>query len=208
VGIFFGKVIGWSKMGAVADAVAWRPPRPTLPISLCVNACSLSVPIKLFFKQDKKFDTGPEKAPPPPEQTVGWTEFSFTSQATDLGPNSLVAQYITGKAIPPDVCHQYIYTNNGQGEVINELKQEYNKQKDASGNWQIVVPVLDLVKDHPELSACPPGDQPIPYRVARYAVINVTSVDKSPDPGVTISSIDCVDCMNANALGKRAILCQ
>jgi hypothetical protein len=206
VEIFFGKVIGWSKMGAVAEAVAWRLPRPTLPISLCINACSLPIPVNLYFKQDKKFDTGPEKAPPPPNQTVGWTEFSYTSPATDLGPNSLVSKYIRGDLKPPDVCHQYIYTNNGQGEAVKELQKEYDKEKDASGNWQIVVPVLDLVKDHPELLACPPGDQPLPYRVARYAIVNVTAVLKNPDPGITVNSIRCVDCMNANVLGKSPIL--
>ncbi|MDD2335380.1 MAG: pilus assembly protein TadG-related protein [Geobacteraceae bacterium] len=207
--VFFGKVLNIEFMRANASAIAWRPIRPTVPISLCINSCSLSTPTTFFFKQDKKDNTNPPPSePPPPERTVGWTEFSFTSQAENLGPKSLTAQYIRGEAIPPDVCKKYIYTNNGVGEIVKEFKDEFNKQVKTTGlpYWEVIVPILDAVKDHTELTACPPGDQPLPYQVSHYAIIRITKVMTNPDPGFEVSVLSCIPCDQNSALGKRPYL--
>lgn len=209
VPLTFSRVINWKEMGTRASAIAWRPIRPTAPISMCINACSLSTPIDFYFKQDKKYDKDP---PPgetvPDEQTVGWTEFSFTSQAENLGPKSLTAQYIRGEALPPNVCNKFIYTNNGVGEVIKELRSEFDRQLKITGlpYWEVVVPILNAVENHPELTACPPGDQPLPYQVSQYAIIRITTVIKNPIPGITVSSINCIPCDENIALGKKVYL--
>lgn len=202
---FFGKVLNLEFMRADATAIAWRPIRPTIPISLCINFCSLTAPTTLYLKQDKK---APAKEPPPPEKTIGWTEFSYTSQAENLGPHGLTAQYLHGELTPPDVCKKFIYTNNGVGEMLKELKDEFDNQKKLTGKtyWDAIVPVLNGVKDHPELNACPPGDQPLPYEVTEYAIIRITAVNGNPDPGLEISSLSCVPCDENNALGKKPYL--
>ncbi|MBJ6751044.1 TadE/TadG family type IV pilus assembly protein [Geomonas anaerohicana] len=215
---FFGNIFsllpgggeGWAEMSAAAQAIASRPPRPTIPIALCQTVCSKTIPpaVKFFFKENDptKIDSGKGKDPPPPppaELTLGWTEFSFTSQATDLGPKSDIAKYIHGELHPPDVCNKEIYTNNGIGEAVNELIDEFDARKNDSGYWEVIVPIVSdgVGKDGKTVSACPPGDQPIPYPLANFAIAWITSVVKGSSPGVTFSKIECLPCGDPRLVG-------
>ncbi|QWV95105.1 Tad domain-containing protein [Geomonas oryzisoli] len=210
---FFGKVFsllpsggeGWAEMSAAASAIAARPPRPTIPVALCQTACSKTIPpeLKFFFKE-----AGPGGTPPPPELTLGWTDFSFSSQATDLGPQSDIAKYIHGELHPPDVCNQAIYTNNGVGEAVQELMQEFNANKNSDGYWEVIVPILSdgVNKDGVSVPACPPGDQPIPYPLSSFAIAWISDVVKGASPGVTFSKLECLPCNDPRLVGGTPTL--
>lgn len=217
VHLFFGKIFsllpgggdGWPEMAASAEAIASRPPRPTIPIALCETPCSLATPpteaapVKFFFKQSGA-------TAPPPEMTVGWTDFSFTSQATSLGPQSDIAKYIHGELHPPDVCNKAIYTNNGVGEAVTELKQECNAQKAASGKayWEVIIPIVGpgVDKFGVTVPSCPPGDQPIPYPLTQFAIAWITDVDKGSAPGVVFSKLECLPCGDPRLIGNSPTL--
>ncbi|WP_136525518.1 pilus assembly protein TadG-related protein [Geomonas ferrireducens] len=215
VQLFFGKIFallpgggeGWPEMSASAEAIAMRPPRPTIPIALCLTPCSMptppsvAAPVKFFFKQSGA-------TAPPPELTVGWTDFSFTSAATDLGPQSDIAKYIHGEMHPADVCNKGIYTNNGVGEAVKELQDEFNSQKDADGKWEVIVPILSpgVDKYGAPVPSCPPGDQPIPYPLNTFAIAWIVDVDRGATPGVTFSRLDCLPCGDPSLMGKSPVL--
>ncbi|WP_136513112.1 pilus assembly protein TadG-related protein [Geomonas edaphica] len=215
VQLFFGKIFsllpgggqGWGEMAAVAEAIAMRPPRPTIPIALCETPCTMptpptvEAPVKFYFKQSGA-------TAPPPEFTVGWTDFSFSSPATDLGPQSDIAKYIHQELHPPDVCNKGIYTNNGVGEAVQELKQEFTVQKDADGKWEVIVPIVapGVDKYGATVPSCPPGDQPIPYPLSQYAVAWIVNVEKGASPGVTFSKLQCLPCGDPSLMGKSPVL--
>lgn len=217
VQLFFGQIFsllpsggdGWGEMAASAEAIAARPPRPTIPIALCETPCSMApppsvaAPVKFYFKQSGA-------TAPPPELTVGWTDFSFDSQATDLGPQSDIAKFIHGELHPPDVCGKAIYTNNGVGEAVTELKQEFQAQTAASGlpYWEVIIPILGpgVDKYGTPVPSCPPGDQPIPYPLNQFALAWIVKVDKAPTPGVTFSKLQCLPCSDPLLMGKSPVL--
>lgn len=217
VQLFFGQIFsmlpaggeGWGEMAASTEAIAARPPRPTIPVALCETPCTMAsppseaAPVKFFFKQSGA-------TAPPAELTVGWTDFSFTSQATDLGPKSDIAKYIHGELHPPDVCNKAIYTNNGVGEAVSELKQEFQAQTAASGlpYWEVIVPIVGAGVDKygTAVPSCPPGDQPIPYPLTYFALAWIVKVEKAPDPGVTFSKLQCLPCSDPLLMGKSPVL--
>mgnify|MGYP001179548068 CR=1 FL=1 len=210
---FFGNIFslvpgggaGWGEMSAGAQAIAARPPRPTIPIAVCQTVCSKTIPpeVKFYFKEKDPTPGKTPPPPPPPELTLGWTDFSFDSQATDLGPKSDIAKYIHGELHPPDVCNKAIYTNNGVGEAVNELIDAFDAGKNASGYWEVIIPVVSdgVDKDGNSVAACPPGDQPIPYPLTNFAIAWITSVVKGASPGVTFSKIECLPCGDPRLVG-------
>jgi hypothetical protein len=204
VGVFLGKVGGWRRMSAASMAIAGRSPGPGAPIVLCINACFVSVPHTFHFDEAKS---------PSPEDTIGWTELSTTTKATEIGLNSLVSQMIRGEENMPNVCCQKIYTNNGVGAALTQVLPDQFAIEAAKtgGYWDILVPIVGQISpDCPsqtELKGCPPGDQPDePYLVSKYARIRITAVNGPPDPGITISSIDCQSCPADTFLGDKAVL--
>lgn len=220
VRVFFGKVFallpgggtGWPEMGAAASAIAYRPPRPTIPIALCITPCSMSPPpsvaspVKFYFKQSGA-------TAPPPELTIGWTVFSATSQST---PQKVIEQYISGELHSPNVCNKSIYTNNGVSVSVSRLSDELAIQKQKTGlpYWEVIVPILSPITTDPNtglplatpISACPPGDQPIPYPLTQFALAHIISVDTGSSPGVTFSQLTCLPCDDPQLMGLSPVL--
>ncbi len=206
VGVFLGKVGGWSTMSAASVAIAGRPPMPGAPIVLCMDACSpsLSLPHSYYFDETQA---------PSASDCIGWTELSTTSTATDLGPHSVISKMIRGEMNMPNVCCEKIYTNNGVGEALTqELPAKFAIESAKTGGyWDLLVPIVG--QDPPdcpfqvEAKGCPPGSQPNePYLVTRYARVRITDVMGPPRPGITISSIDCGICPANTFLGDKAVL--
>ena len=202
VTLFFGNVIGWDKMGAKADAIACRPPKPAGPIVLCLDICSKPVPFKVYFNQTIAKDPSGNLDG---TYTVGWTEFSATSKATNLGPNSDVAKLIDGrKDIPFDLCGQTLWTNNGLGNAIQTLHDTFQRDKNPStGKWTILVPIFEY---------CPSSLSSTESftTLVKYAEITISDV-KIPGGGsgeayVDIENIACEACETTNFLGDKAIL--
>lgn len=215
VGIFFGRVFGFARLTATAEAVAMRPPAPTTALSVCIKTCVINTPTELFFKEQ-------QQPVPDPESTVAWSELSC-SKATDLGPNSTIAKLIKGEVPTPNVCGKCIMSNNSHGTVLLKiLEDEYNKRKNpVTGLWQVIVPVLNKVPSadacqgsdckkppDPTLSACPPGDQTEePFLVERYAVMNISAVFSPPGkPRISVHSMGCVNCPATELLGRSTVL--
>ncbi len=203
VGVFLGKVGGWSQMSAASMAIAGRSPGPGAPLVLCVNACGVSLPHRFHFDEAKS---------PSPEDTIGWTELSTTTKATEIGLNSEVSQMIRGEEDMPNVCCEKIYTNNGVGAALTQvLPDKFAIEAAETGYWDILIPIVGQISpDCPsqtELKGCPPGDQPDePYLVSKCARIIITAVHGPPDPGITISSIECRSCPCDTFLGDKAVL--
>ena len=197
VGLFFSKVLNIPSMGAKAKAIATRPIRATIPIALCVNACSVP-PNSTFYFMESDLGTNPQFG-------AAWTEFSTQTKNISLGPNGNVSDYITKDLPFPDVCGRTIFTNNGTGEVIKELQDAYNT-KNVGGVWEVVVPIVQA-----SVNPCtPPGNQPTePYLVTQYALIKIKQVyTASQGTKMDVSEVNCVPCNTLNRLGNKAILSQ
>jgi hypothetical protein len=212
VGLFFGRLVNWPEMEVSRIAVATRPPAPTSATSLCIKTCDPELDLPAFFVFKEKKKPVPDIA-----KTVAFTEFSCT-KATEFGPNSLVARLIRGEVDTPNVCDQCITTNNAApAQIMRILKDEYDKQKDANGNWSVIVPILNALDStfcpnctkvpNPSYDACPTGEQPDePFLVEKYAVIIINGVGMQPNPGINITDITCTDCPALELLGRRAKL--
>lgn len=200
VPIIFGRYFGWEKMSASATATAWRPPPPTLPVSLCISSCSLSVPRSFYFNQSMG---GPKQHPA--NETLGWTNFSETQPANKQN----IRGYIDGTLKPPDMCNKKINTTNGNdNDLIKSLQDEFNAKKDATG-WEVIIPIFSDTTDNKgnPVTACPPGDQPNPYLLSQYAKVRITAVETPADPYLTIDQIQCLSC-TTTFMGSKAVLCQ
>ena len=204
VNTFFGKVIDWGQMSAKSEAIACRPAKPSAPIVLCQNLCSATTfPFKVYFNQT--LATNPSGVLDP-TYTVGWTEFSATSKATDLGPNSTIAKLIEDPEheIPLGLCGQTLWTNNGIGQAVNILHNAFVSEKDPStGIWTVLVPIFQY---------CPAAlSSTESYTtLVQYAEIGISDV-KTPGGGsgtsyVEIQSINCQGCATAPFLGDKATL--
>jgi hypothetical protein len=202
VPLFFGNVINWGKMSAKADAIACRPPKPAGPIVLCESICSKPVPFKVYFNQNIATDPSGNLDG---TYTVGWTEFSATSKATNLGPNSDVAKLIDGrKDIPFGLCGQTLWTNNGLGNTIDVLYDKFESDKNPStGTWTILVPIFEF---------CPSSISSTESftTLIKYAEITISEVKKpgsgSGESYVNIVNIACEACETTNFLGDKAVL--
>jgi len=205
--LILGRIVGRPTMGAAASAIAWRPPLAGSPMAICIEACSLSyvTPLRFYFKQDSP---NVPVTVPAGMQTLGWTEFSDSSKATDLGPNSLISKYIRGDERALNVCGKNVFVNNGLGEAIKELQDTYNKKR-VGNIWETVLPVFDKSVGSSLTTACPPGNQPTePYKLVSYALVTITDVKRNPDPYVEISAMDCHACNDERVLGQFPQLCK
>lgn len=204
VPIFFGQVLNWGEMSAKAEAIACRPPKPSAPIVLCLDLCSITAfPYRVYFNQNLAKDPA---GVPNPLYTVGWTEFSATSKATDLGPNSTVAELIQDPEheIPLGLCGQTLWTNNGLGQAISILRGAYLDARDPGTNtWTVLVPIFEL---------CPSSVSAAEAftKLVQYAEITISDV-KTPGGGsgesyIEIQNMSCQGCSTASYLGDKATL--
>lgn len=218
VQLFFGKIFsllpgggeGWPEMGASAEAIAARPPRPTIPIVFCEDPCtaspapSESKPIKFFFKQSGA-------TAPAPKYTIAWTVFA-SDKATSLSLQKDLGKYIHGEMHPPDVCNVPIHSNNGVGNVdVKEVKSEFEAQIAMSGKsyWEVIVPIVGPAVDNmgAVVPACPPGDESYPHTLQQFAIAWVSGVDTAEDnPGVTLTKMECLPCGDPRLIGGTATL--
>lgn len=204
VEIFFGQVLNWGQMSAKAEAVACRPPKPSAPIVLCQDLCSITAfPYRVYFNQTQAVDPSGALNP---LYTVGWTEFSATSKATDLGPNSTVAKLIQDPEheIPLGLCGQTLWTNNGLGQAISILRGAYVDAKDPGTNtWTVLVPIFEL---------CPSSISSTESftKLVQYAEITIADV-KTPGGGsgesyIEIQNLTCQGCATSSFLGDKSTL--
>jgi len=207
VGTYFGKIFGFDTVDIHSMAVAQRPTKPTIPLSHCLPICPkdspadpwtpISLPATFHFKTPGGNDTYTI------EQVMGWTEFSATSKATDLGSNSDVAKFIRQELeIPIDVCNKVVYTNTGIGNLRPVLQAEYDENKDANGIWRVILPIY---------TECPAVNQAIEKHntLVRYAEAEISGMvmsGKASDPTITIKSVKCLPCTTADFLSDTAQL--
>ncbi|WP_224982589.1 pilus assembly protein TadG-related protein [Geomonas agri] len=216
VALFFGQVFNWGQMSAKSEAIACRPPKPSAPVVLCQDLCSKPTPFRVYFNQTQAKDPacGLDYT-----YTVGWTEFSATSHATDLGRNSVVAELIDGRQdIPLGLCGQTLYTNNGLGQVKNVLEDTFVAKRTPSspgGTWTILVPIFGLCP-----SSVSWGERFT--SLVQYAQITISDVSVpgghsgtvpstlpscgGPDGYIEVLSISCEACETTNFLGDKASL--
>lgn len=204
VNTFFGQVLDWGNMSAKAEAIACRPPKPSAPIVLCQDLCSVTTfPFRVYFNQNLAVDPSGVSNP---TYTVGWTEFSPSSKATDLGPNSTVAEMIQDPEhqIPLGLCGQTLWTNNGLGQAITTLRNAYlDAREPSTQKWTVLVPIF---------LACPSSISSTESltQLVQYAEIDIIDV-KTPGGGsgesyVEIQRIDCQGCGTASFLGDKGTL--
>lgn len=204
VSLFLGQVLNWGQMSAKSDAIACRPPKPSAPIVLCQSLCTTTTfPFRVYFNQTKAVN--PE-GNPDPLFTVGWTEFSATSKATELGPKGTVAELIQDSEhqIPFGLCGQTLWTNNGIGKTIDILRDEFIAARDpATKLWTVLVPIFEVCP-----SSVSWGESFT--KLVQFAEIVVSDV-KTPGGGggesyMEIQSINCQGCGTATFLGEKGTL--
>lgn len=226
VDVFFGRVLAavglthWSKMSAVATAVAVRQPLMTPGLTICIQTCDpaiLQPPISgnLILQKDPKSQ--------PLSNGIAWTAFNC-AQAPNIGTNGDVIAYINGRAAPSPLCNTCITTNNGVGQALQALAANYsNPNFDAANKitvngvvkWTVATVVVDGTCQsctNPALQStngCPPGGQGStePYHISGFAAIEITSVNTGGSTkGITIDDIHCVPCPAQIPLGKGVAL--
>lgn len=168
VGLFFGRVFGWTQMDAAAQAIAVRSTLTTPGLSICVDTCSLvptcpgggvpsATPSCCDPSQPLNTTTAAlilQKDQGPINNGIAWTSFGCT-QAPNLGTNGDVVDRIWGRGGQlTTLCDLCITTNNGIGQALNQLENAFNsttydaanKKFNADGTvaaWTVAVPVLD-----------------------------------------------------------------
>ena len=180
VSLFLGRVIGWNVMSARAEAIAARPPRAQVPLTICLDTCTSGV-------------VSPEGtllywAPYPSEAIPGnvgiaWTSFNTSSQQME---NNEINAITYGKEI--NACGLTVYTSNGN---VNSLQRQLrcafknplydsanktcadgncNSSSDNVTSWTVLVAIVQSP------NGCPPGDQPSPDTVVSYGRMTITEV--------------------------------
>lgn len=179
VPIVFGRYFGWDKMGASATATAAIPARATSNLLMCVDFCQTGSTFPSFATYTsiatppKVMDTGPTQ---PFSDRYAWTSFdSNVSSASDI-----ISLICVQTSVSKTACGQAIYATMGTDKSIlcNLEAQMYNPAYDAGNKdfvakginttgWWVIVPVIQT---------CPPGAQPYPNPVVRYAKIHILAV--------------------------------
>jgi Flp pilus assembly protein TadG len=237
VRVFIGqifRIIGadWAFMNARAIAIASRPPRGTAALSICDRTCTEleptvtpTTPLTLYWAPyPSEVDPG--------NQGVAWTVFSESSQSTPT--NELIAFFCGEER---DACNLTIYSSNGNNNAVmrqfrcafmNPLYDSAfktcvdgncNSSLDTVTSWKVIVPVFHN-------TGCPPGAQPSPSLVVKWAVLRIIQVYASggggtnecacgeydapamggPTPNaIIIDDIECINCSDPSPLlGRRA----
>jgi type II secretory pathway pseudopilin PulG len=211
--VFIGQVfriigIDWSRMSAVASAIASKPGIPTSGIAICINTCSLtasdSAPISLDVReQTKDSPFGLSWTELNTDSPIGTNSCVNNGSECVLNPsqcgdnaNEAVAAIIWGLAPAPNVCGKSITTQNGVATVLDDLGCAFKsvsydtENKDiVSGvvqKWRVLVPVQE---------PCPSGKEPGPWPVIKYAQLEIKGVfDTGGLKGIQITKIECIEC--------------
>lgn len=234
--VFIGQIFriinaDWTFMSARASAIASRPPRANGSIAICTRTCdelspSPSSPITLYWSPyPSEIDPG--------NQGIAWTVFSETSQST---PTADLVEYFCGKE--KNACDLTVYSSNGYNSSAarqfrcafkNPLYDSDNKtcadgkcdsNLDTVASWSVLVPVFAP-------GGCPPGAQPSPYLIVRYAKMRITEVYASGGGGtnrcacgaydapamtgstpnaIIIDGLQCVACPATEFFGRKPAL--
>ena len=156
----------------------------TVPLAICSRTCnelhpSPTNPVALYWAPyPSEVDPG--------SHGIAWTMFSEAKMST---PTYELIQYFCGKG--KDACDLMIYASNGYNNTAarqfrcafkNPLYDSLYKTcedgncdsvSDMVTSWRVLVPVLDGTL-YPD--ACPPGNQPLPFPVSRYAELTIGEV--------------------------------
>jgi Flp pilus assembly protein TadG len=238
VGLFLGKIFNiigtdWSFMDVSASAIGSRPPKATAAISLCDRTCTElaasvteATPLTLYWAPyPSEVDPG--------NQGTAWTVFSETTQST---PTNELIPFFCGTE--GNACNLTIYSSNGNNNAamrqfrcafLNPLYDSDRKtcadgvcdsSTDNVTRWKIIVPVFDS-------AGCPPGAQPQPYLVVKWAEVTVKQVFASggggtnycacgqynaghttgpTDNAITVTKIECTSCSDSSFIGRKVAL--
>jgi len=241
VNLFFGRVfgvigfLGWDKMSVSAVAIAGRGNRADLPITMCIKICGPTDGVPVNFDPPKTFYWAPypSEANPDGSQGIAWTSFSETSQSSD---KPLIISSLCGNKV--ETCGKSIYsTNSADNSLARQFRCAFknpdydslnktcsdnvnNKCGPSAGrivsSWTTTIPIFDE-------AGCPPGNQPIPYNVVKYAKARIIEVyadggggknecpcnqyDASNIPGsnpngIIVDQITCIACNDISRLGN------
>lgn len=217
VSIFFSKLFGWESMGATGEAICGRATIATAPLGLCYNACNLSTSMSVTSPVRFYWAPYPSELADIGTYGVAWTNFSETSQSSDK--DTLLAYFCKSEAM--NSCGQTVYTTNG---VSNDLARqmrcafknptfEVNKKGCTAGRpdivgdcgptsdvkyWTITVPVFDQ-------DGCPPGAQPDPQRIVKYANLTISEVYASGGGGKNDCACAAYDAPNMTGSMENAV---
>jgi hypothetical protein len=122
------------------------------------------------------------------EYVLAFTEFSC-EKPTNFGPDSLIAKFIRGELIAPNVCSECIRTNKAQpGQIMAVLKETFARRAE-NGIWRVIAPVADEAPPGylcPNCNAfastsdaCPTeqqGSPQEPYLVVQYAELFISAI--------------------------------
>jgi Flp pilus assembly protein TadG len=182
VNIFFSKLLGWSQMSAVGQAISGQAPITTSPVAFCINVCNLYSgsfnPASVGATNTFYFAPYPSELTDTGTYGIGWT-------ALDVGGTSpsRVRPLICGTDI--NACNKLVTTTNGSSNTTmrqwrctfkdptyDSAHKYYYTSGPKTGQvqyWTTAVPVL-------EAAGCPPGAQSTPYRVVKYANVTISEV--------------------------------
>ncbi|KAB0668561.1 hypothetical protein F6V30_15790 [Oryzomonas sagensis] len=163
--LFLGGAAGHSTMGAVAAAVAWRPPAARYFFLINQDVCNQAMSAAALYRlypQNKVSTTNPQK-------NMAWTSLSGSFPSAD---SIFRGSYIC--PVPPpnvDVCYQSIDTSGGtnaatfQGTSLDFYDPNYDAIEKTAAGWTILVPYAT------------PGTDPTtkPATVAGYAKITINN---------------------------------
>jgi len=235
VSLFIGKVFGWNIMNARASAIAARPPRTNLSVSICSRTCNEISPTPSPTNPTTLYWSPYPSEVDPGTNGIAWTILSETTQST---PTDELIKFFCGTS--GDACSLTVYASNGYDNAAarqfrcafkNPLYDSDYKTcadgtcdsaTDTVTSWTVLVPVFDATTNP---DACPPGNQPRPYQVTQYAEITISEVWASGGGGtnrcacgdydasvgggpnaIQITGVQCHACPATNILGRKAVL--
>jgi hypothetical protein len=218
VSIFFGRIFGWDKMSASAVAIAGRGNRADLPITMCIRICGPTDGVPVTFTPPKLFYWAPypSELNPDGSQGIAWTSFSDVSQSSD---KDLIISTFCGNRV--DICGKKIYSTNS---ADNSLQRQFrcafknpdydSANKTCSDNlnkicgptagrnvssWTVTLPIY-------EEAGCPPGDQPNPYNVVKYAKARIIEVYADGGGGTNKCACEAYNAPNMPGSHPNAII--
>jgi len=215
VGLFFTRILSWPFMGTSAVAIATSQPSES-PITLCIQACKGPDFVNVSFSPELFYWAPYPAEVNPGSNGIAWSIFSETTQANDP---DLANSFLCGNAI--NACGRRIYTSNSND---NSLARQFrcafknpdyrSADKTCSDNpggacgpgagrnvtsWKVLVPLL-------EETGCPPGAQPIPRLVVKYAKVRITEVYASGGGGTNRCACGAYDAPNMGGSTPNAII--
>ena len=169
----FGKIFDTTKQEIRPQAIATKPARSSIFISLCSLACGTCIGTECTISPPRVLDT---QTKTDDDSQFAWTSLTETNtNAKDVG------DMICGASPAADNCGNTISSTNGtltdtlrnlESAMYDPNYESTEKEKDASGKitgWKVIVPVIAA-------DQCPPGSQPDPKQVVYYAHIRIKAI--------------------------------